>query len=446
MTRSLNWVLVGGGTGANSVLDAFLRLSSSSDAGNLKGEGDREGGRIDFVLPISDNGGSSSEIIRVLGGPSLGDIRSRLVRLIPNTTISLRRIRGLLEYRLPATDDSRALKMEHHLWEGIEDEKKEVIRSFLVQFEHSILARAHKGFDFRNGSIGNFFLCAMQMFFRSIQSAIFLFTSITSIPDHIRVIPCIFSNSICTIAAELSDGSTILGQCEISHPSSKPLKHPPPPHPATISHFKPISRSFTPTIPNFFLGSGDDDPFGEERSQSPVHERGNANGTRTPGNVVFSKEEEEADGEEDRIERVFYINQFGQEIEPRPNGNFLTALSYSDALLYSCGSLFTSLLACLTLRGVGRTILEASKLKYKILLLNTTMDRETRGLEDAVDVLICVKRAMDDEVGNGEVKKVEIRDLSFGVKCVRLPWTGKGRPKFDDVNVEEGLRRLLAND
>jgi len=30
------------------------------------------------VIPISDNGGSSSELIRVFGGPGIGDVRSEL--------------------------------------------------------------------------------------------------------------------------------------------------------------------------------------------------------------------------------------------------------------------------------------------------------------------------------------------------------------------------------
>lgn len=33
------------------------------------------------IIPISDNGGSSSELIRVFGGPGIGDIRSRYSRL-----------------------------------------------------------------------------------------------------------------------------------------------------------------------------------------------------------------------------------------------------------------------------------------------------------------------------------------------------------------------------
>ena len=37
--------------------------------------------RIAHVLPVSDDGGSTAEIVRVLGGPAVGDIRSRCLRL-----------------------------------------------------------------------------------------------------------------------------------------------------------------------------------------------------------------------------------------------------------------------------------------------------------------------------------------------------------------------------
>ena len=44
--------VISGGTGCNSICSAF--------------------GDACYVLPVSDDGGSSSEIIRVLGGPSIG--------------------------------------------------------------------------------------------------------------------------------------------------------------------------------------------------------------------------------------------------------------------------------------------------------------------------------------------------------------------------------------
>lgn len=46
----------------------------------------------------------------------------------------------------------------NRLWKEISVEKKETIRGFLVAFNSEILKRAHKHFNFRNGSIGNFFL------------------------------------------------------------------------------------------------------------------------------------------------------------------------------------------------------------------------------------------------------------------------------------------------
>lgn len=51
--RSPTFVVVSGGTGGNAICSAF-------------------GPDACYVLPVSDDGGSSSEIIRVLGGPSIG--------------------------------------------------------------------------------------------------------------------------------------------------------------------------------------------------------------------------------------------------------------------------------------------------------------------------------------------------------------------------------------
>ena len=56
----------------------------------------------------SDNGGSSSEISRILGGPGIGDIRSRLIRLMSDTTPEQSDIKNLLSHRLCADDDAIA--------------------------------------------------------------------------------------------------------------------------------------------------------------------------------------------------------------------------------------------------------------------------------------------------------------------------------------------------
>lgn len=49
-----SFVVISGGTGCNSICSAFGQAAC-------------------YILPVSDDGGSSSEIIRVLGGPSIGE-------------------------------------------------------------------------------------------------------------------------------------------------------------------------------------------------------------------------------------------------------------------------------------------------------------------------------------------------------------------------------------
>ncbi|CAO1613630.1 unnamed protein product [Sympodiomycopsis kandeliae] len=218
--------VVSGGTGYNDLIGATP-------------------GPTTYVMPISDNGGSSSEIIRTLSGPSIGDIRSRLVRLIPLSTTQLPlggskpplsndALHALLSYRLPTAGRTRDIKSEwldllegrHKLWRGIEADRKEVIRGFLVHFQSEILRRAHRNFNLRGLSVGNAFLSAAQKFFRSIQSAIFLFSATTLVAGSgAAVLPCINTNHTATIAAELEDGTTLVGQCEISHPA-RPVRRP----------------------------------------------------------------------------------------------------------------------------------------------------------------------------------------------------------------------------
>lgn len=66
-------VVFSGGSAANNLIEVFTDLCHQ----------DKHRG-LDFVLPISDNGGSTSEIIRVFGGPGIGDVRSefRLASLL----------------------------------------------------------------------------------------------------------------------------------------------------------------------------------------------------------------------------------------------------------------------------------------------------------------------------------------------------------------------------
>lgn len=48
------------------------------------------------MLPVSDDGGSTAEIVRVLGGPAVGDIRSRCLRLADDSDDEVRAMLTLI--------------------------------------------------------------------------------------------------------------------------------------------------------------------------------------------------------------------------------------------------------------------------------------------------------------------------------------------------------------
>jgi hypothetical protein len=57
MTRRNGIVVFSGGSATNSLVDIFNNVAEARDC------------PLSYIIPISDNGGSSSEIIRVFGGP-----------------------------------------------------------------------------------------------------------------------------------------------------------------------------------------------------------------------------------------------------------------------------------------------------------------------------------------------------------------------------------------
>ncbi|RUS24962.1 hypothetical protein BC938DRAFT_472824 [Jimgerdemannia flammicorona] len=335
-------LIFSGGSACNNLVHTFQTLTPN----------------VCYVLGVSDNGGSTSELLRVLGGPSIGDLRSRLTRLIGidgQGGAERAAIKDLLSYRLPAVGHEHAIKDEwaeivegrHRLWYTIPEEKKETIRGFLVLFDYEILKRAHKKFNFRNGSIGNFFLTGARVFFGSLEAAIFLFAAITGIAEPTTVVPVINTNHTATIAALLDDGQTLVGQCEISHPSTSNSGRR-----VVVNPIDAFSHIPSPTSLKFTV----------ENENS---------------NLIFSKT---CDSKlASRIHRLFYINKHGQEIFPYPNPKVPTQLATKRTLVYSIGSLYTSILPCLILRSIGDAIASSSSLRHKILILNGTNDRETDG-------------------------------------------------------------------
>ncbi|KAL5405977.1 hypothetical protein PMIN04_012184 [Paraphaeosphaeria minitans] len=223
------------------------------------------------------------------------------------------------------------------------------MRAILNSANFEILKRMRPSstFDFSGASIGNLFLTGARLFTGSLESAIYLLSSICSVPNHTSVLPAINTNFTHHISAGLSNGTIITGQNSISHPSETTALDTTPltAHEDTERHDAIEDANLPGTLPTL-------------RKQY----------------INFSKTDE--DDLPARIERLWYINPYGQEIRLAANPAVLAALGSAQAIIYSIGSLYTSLIPSLILKGVGTAVAHAS-IKYKILVLNSTNDRET---------------------------------------------------------------------
>lgn len=219
----------------------------------------------------------------------------------------------------------------------------------------------------------------------SFESAIYLLGTLCSVPDElVRVIPAINSNFSHHISAGLEDGTTIVGQNSISHPSIPSAVEP-------ILGHRTRSFSITDLSPKIPDQNADDR---EEDAHLP-----GTHPSLLGSAISFTKDHCLVDNLPSRIERVWYINPYGQEIRPPPNLRVLESIRESQAVIYSIGSLYTSLIPNLILRGVGDAI-RTSQARWKILILNGSLDRETIGTNGvpftALDFVNAVTKALDE--------------------------------------------------
>ncbi|KAI1631515.1 UPF0052-domain-containing protein [Biscogniauxia mediterranea] len=533
-------VVFGGGTATNSLVDVFEDLRKSRHC------------TLSYIIPISDNGGSSSELIRVFGGPGIGDIRSRLVRLIPESDTDLGRasIKELFNHRL-SPDPLQArfewldiVEGRHMIWANVASEKRELIRSIFNLMNLEIVKRARPSsvFNFSKASIGNLFLTGARVFTGSLESAIYLLSTICGIPPTVTTLPAINSNFTHHISAGLADGSQITGQNAISHPSAPTAL---PDDPAltmgtgtgagmddrlqreTEAHDRIEDATLPGSLPslrkqyiNFSKGgpsSGGTTPkAGGNREDNSINKNNITNNAGSAANPGPSKPEEKEDDEEQeaaaaaeeeeeeqqedlpsRIERIWYINPYGHEIWPLANSKVVSALEAASVVIYSVGSLYTSLVPSLVLRGVGAAIASpphppsssgsgsgsgsvvgsaaaVTRLRPKVLILNSSVDRETGPMADpmtATDFVKAIARAAagegKDGPGRGQggmavevrryvthliymegegVPKVRKEELAaLGVDCVRV--YGRrvdGVLRYDEAGLARALEAVVG--
>lgn len=313
-------------------------------------------------------------------------MRSRLVRLIPEHGEEASAIKQFFNHRLPRSySPARAdwldiIEATHPLWDGVSSPKRELIRSILNIMNLEMLKRLRptSRFDYSGASIGNLFLtgygtahlCApwlhlltalqydsARLFTGSFEAAIYLLSSICAVPSYISVLPALNTNFAHHIAAKLADGTVITGQNSISHPSTPTFAVP---GAGTVE---------SPSSPSRLLKVETEEHDKVEDANLP----GTLPNLRKPA-IAFSKTDEE--DLPARIQRLWYINPYGQKITIPANPRVLEALNNASCIIYSIGSLFTSIVPSLVLRGVGDVVASPS-IRTKILILNGTIDRET---------------------------------------------------------------------
>lgn len=270
---------------------------------------------------------------------------------------------------------------------------------------------------------------------------------ICSIPESVSVLPAINSNFTHHISAGLANGAQITGQVAISHPSA----------PTSL----PDEILSAPSL-------SDSDHDRIEDASLP----GSLPALRLQ-HIAFSKADSDNEDLPARIERVWYINPYGHEIWPVANPKALAAIGASDTVVYSIGSLYTSIVPSVILRGVGAAV-AGPGVRRRVLILNAKTDRETGGPRGdrmtARDFVAAIARAGAEswvpERGwrdegmlrryvshlvylEGDGAPVVEREVleALGIVCVRVRGRmGKGGElRYDEDDLGSALEEIIAS-
>ena len=429
----MNLVVFSGGTATNSLTPSFYNLTVKKDH------------ELTFVLPISDNGGSTSEILRVLGGPAIGDIRSRIVRLIEEESLV-----QIFSYRLP-NDYSKA-KLEwndivegiHPIWDHVSPSVKEMCRAFLIHTQSELLKKnkgPHHKFKFEKASIGNLFLTGARLFLGSLDASIELMMRIGRCNPNVNVIPCINTNHTHHISALLTNGDVITGQSQISHPSKPSINRLASRHNISSKGRNDIFEDITNIQNDMAIDFGS--YLNHPETKTPQTETHMSSPNNESISNIYQSIEKTEEGEEEEeeeyanpvyilpelknsqlhfdkkdtdnllpspVKRILYINPYGEEIKPTANIRAIAKIKNADIIVFSIGSLMTSLLPIIILGNLANTIFEKNG-THKVLIINNKYDRETFGLDAIHYVKMIIDSMMRSIVNYRQSKGLSITGL-----------------------------------
>ncbi|MBF0471499.1 MAG: GAK system CofD-like protein [Gammaproteobacteria bacterium] len=198
-----------GGTAINGVSRVLKRYTHNS---------------IHLVTPF-DSGGSSAKLRKAFAMPSIGDLRSRMMALADDSIEGNPEVVQLFAYRLPKKGKQKHLKQQLHLMQRGEDilinaipnPMRRLIRTQLGYFLEAMPA----DFDLRGASIGNLILAGGYLNnHRHLDPIVYLFSKLVNVKGTVRTIV----NEDLHIGAKLADGSTIIGQHNLTGKEVRPLQ------------------------------------------------------------------------------------------------------------------------------------------------------------------------------------------------------------------------------
>jgi len=181
---------------------------------------------IHVITPF-DSGGSSAKLRKAFRMPAIGDVRNRLMALADRSMLGNEEIFNLFAHRFPKEAGKEELRDElekmakgrHKLVSAIPDPMRKIIRHYLKTFQEWMTP----GFDLTGASIGNLVLTAGYLEHRRrMDPVIYIFSKLVQARGVVRPVV----NKDMHLAAEMEDGTTIVGQHLITGKESAPLSQP----------------------------------------------------------------------------------------------------------------------------------------------------------------------------------------------------------------------------
>jgi len=188
------------------------------------------------VITPFDSGGSSAKLRLAFNMPAVGDIRNRLMALADQSLRGNPEIFALFAHRLPAgpagqngPDDPDQSALRHtldHMVRGknelvarIPDPMRKIVRNHLAMFQQNM----PEDFDLRGASIGNLVLAGGYLANRRhLDPVIFMFSNLVQVRGTVRPVV----NKNLHLAAELADGSLVVGQHRMTGKETAKLTSP----------------------------------------------------------------------------------------------------------------------------------------------------------------------------------------------------------------------------